>query len=154
MLDLKEKTVRGWFEKLPDDIKSSIQEEIPSDQEELAKLCTNITEASQAEWLDIIKNNFDLLNNMGRLRRIRLLAYISGQVYPYNVKVFHQIVNDEESTDDGKGGTGSIKQLFLEDIKALNEAIAIRIAHNSLDNTALEAIRTTSYEVSPSMEIK
>jgi hypothetical protein len=154
MLDLKENTVKQWLNKLPDDIKENISEDIPSDLDGMQSFCEKLENSTQAEWLEVIKNNFSMLTSMGRVRRLRLLSHISGQVYPYNVKVFHQIVNNEEEIDDESGGSQTIKELFLEDIKALNEAIAARVASHSLDNSALEAIRTTSYEVTPSMEIK
>lgn len=148
MFDLKEKTLKAWYDKLPLDVKTNLGSEITTDPAGLDEFCKRLSETSQSEWKSVIKDNLGLLSEIGRLRRVRLLSYISGQVYPYNVKVFHQIVNDDEDSGDGQT---TIKQLFLEDIKALNEALAERIAKNSLDKTALDAIRTSSYEVQPTI---
>ena len=150
MFNLQESEIKKWHSKLPKDIKENLGSEISSDPDGLDAFCLKLKESSQSEWRSILKANLSLLEDIGRLRRVRLLSYISSQVYPYNVKVFHQIVNDDEDSGDGKS---SIKQLFIEDIKALNEAIAERVAKNSFDTVALDAIRSTSYEIQPGMGI-
>ena len=92
MFNLQEEEIKKWYSKLPSDIKSNLGSDISTDPEGLNEFCSKLKSSSQSEWKTIIKENLSLLESLGRLRRVRLLSYISSQVYPYNVKVFHQIV--------------------------------------------------------------
>ena len=96
MLNLTKLQVEKWFNTLPEDIKSSIKEDMSDDSDDLKGFCAKIEEAAPHEWNKIIQENKNLVFQIGRMRRLRLLAHISAKVYPYNVKVFHQIVNDDE----------------------------------------------------------
>lgn len=151
MLNLTKAQVEKWYNTLPEDIKSSIKEDVSEDNDQTKDFCNKIEEAAPHEWSKIIKDHKDLIFQIGRMRRLRLMAHISAKVYPYNVKVFHQIVSDDE--DESGSGEKSIKQLLLEDIKLLNQALSKRIVNKSLDDVALNALKASSFEVEPKMGI-
>lgn len=151
MFDLSHEKVKIWFSVLPDDVQDAIKEKIPEDSEEIINFTKEFNQLAVNDWAKFVTSNVDVLESMGRLRRIRLLSHIAGKTYPFNIKVYQQIVEDEgeEEGGMGKGGSKSTKVLFIEDIRALNEAISARIAKANMDTVALEALKAAAFEVQP-----
>jgi uncharacterized secreted protein with C-terminal beta-propeller domain len=145
MLDLSSKTLSAWLESLPDDIREAIESDIPEDSDAIGSFSKEIEEADASDLKEILEDNEELLESLGRAARIRLASHISNRVYPYQVRIFHEIMNEADDEDEA-GGKSKIQQLFLEDLKALNEAIAARVYSNSMDAEALEALRAAAYE--------
>lgn len=149
MLDLSSKTLTAWLDSLPDDIREAIASDIPADSDIIKSFSTSIEEADAGDIKEILESHEDVIEALGRSGRIRLASHISNRVYPYQVRIFHEIMNETDDDDDETGGKSKVQQLFLEDLRALNDAIAARVYSNSMDAEALEALRATAYETEP-----
>ena len=152
MFELSQEKVKSWFSVLPEDVQDAIKEVIPEDTDEISKFVQKLNELEVNDWAQHITSNVPLLEEMGRVRRIKLLSHVAGKTYPFNIKVYQQIVDDEgdnEGAGTTSGGTKSTKVLFIEDIRALNEALAVRVAKNNMDAVALDALKAAAFEVEP-----
>jgi hypothetical protein len=143
MVDLSENGLKSWFDKLPEDFQDSIASEIPKNVEGVEPFAKIISEAEPAQFIEILNKSTDVIESIGRIGRIRLLSFICDKVYPFQAKVFHQILDEEE---DSSGGSTSIKTLFIEDIKAFNEAVSKRVYKSNIDNVALKALQEAAFE--------
>ena len=150
MFELTQNKTKQWFAVLPEDVKTAIKDEILADTEEQINFVKELNQLDTKNWANHLSSNISVLVDMGRVRRIRLLSHIAGKTYPYNINTYKSIVENEDETD---GGDTTVKILFLEDIKALNEAIAKRVANNTLDNVALEALKSAAFEIEPAASI-
>lgn len=146
MIDLRDAYIKEWLSLLPEDVKSSLPDDLESEPDGMQAFCMELESSSQMDYPKVILKNSEIIEKMGRTRRIRLLSWVSGKVYPYNVKVFKAITESDE--DDGESAS-SIKILFLEDIKAINDAIADRLSAKVLNKQAFEVIRSAAFEVNP-----
>lgn len=146
MVDLTKKGLTSWFERLPEDIRDSISSEIPDIPETVPQFCEKLTGAMPAEYKALVKEHEDLIVGLGRIGRIRLLSFLCANVYPFQAKIFHEIVHgsDDEGSEDG--GSSKVQVLFIEDIKAFNDAIASRVFKSNTDSLALRALQEAAYE--------
>lgn len=142
MLDLSNATLQAWQAKLPEDIRDAITADIPDDEPRFAALAEAINKAETSELIDVIPAHAEAIEALGRIGRMRLLSHIVTKVYPFQVRIFHELLNAE----DEEGGRSSTQILFIEDIKAFNEALAARIYTNNMDGLALEALQAAAYE--------
>lgn len=148
MLDLSSKTLTGWLESLPDDIKAAVESDLPDDDGSISAFAKLVHDADASDLKEILESHEEVIEQLGRAGRIRLASHISNRVYPYQVRIFHEIMNEVDDEDE-TGGKSKVQELFLEDLKALNEAIAARVYSNSLDAEALETLRAAAYETEP-----
>ena len=146
MLDLSSAGLKGWFEKLPKDVSEAIRDEFPTDSDELATLSASLGNATGEDLIELVKTNPDLIAAMGRPARIRVLAHVAKKVFPDHATLFHDMLNKD---DEESGGKSKTQILFLEDIRAFNDAIAARVYQSSMDATALEALRAAAFETEP-----
>jgi hypothetical protein len=142
MLDLSSATLQAWRAKLPEDIRTAIHADIPDDDAKFSALAEAINKAEISELLDVVPAHAEAIEALGRVGRMRLLSHIVTKVYPFQVRVFHELLNAE----DEEGGRSSTQILFIEDIKAFNDALAARLYTNSMDGLALEALQAAAYE--------
>lgn len=142
MLDLSNATLQAWKSKLPKDVRESIADEIPADDPKFAALAKAINDAETSDFIDLIPAHAEAIEALGRIGRMRLLSHIVTKVYPFQVRIFHELLNAE----DEEGGRSATQILFIEDIKAFNEALAARIYTNNMDGLALEALQAAAYE--------
>ncbi len=146
MLDLSEKGLKSWFERLPDDIQSSISDDIPADVEGAGPFAGLIREAEPAQYQELIEGHSELVEKLGRVGRVRLLSFICDRVFPFQTKIFHELLGEEDDEEGSKG----IRIMLIEDLKAFNEAIAARVYKSNMDNVALRALQEAAFEqVSP-----
>lgn len=145
MLDLQKDTLKAWQAKLPEDVRAAIADELPSDSEGIAAFVTALNNAEIADYAGLIETHADVMTALGRLGRLRLLSHIVARVYPFQVRVFHELLNAERDDEEG-GGRSATQILFVEDIKAFNEAIAARVYGQNMDGPALDALQEAAYE--------
>ena len=143
MLDLSENGLKSWFERLPEDIQSAIDDDSIKNIEGASALAGLIKEAEPAQYLDILNAQGDVLRSLGRIGRVRILSFICDRVYPFQTKTFHDILNADDEEGDG---SSSVRLMLIEDIKKFNEAIAARVYKSSLDNVALRALQEAAFE--------
>ena len=149
MISLDIGSLSQWYAKLPNDFQKAIKSDLPdTDNEELKGLVDKLAKTELADLKDLLDSSEGALKALGRIGRIRLLAAISGKTYPYQVKVFREIVEDTGS-EDGDGTHSESQVLFLEDIKAFNEAVAARVYTSSLDAVALSALNDAALDQEP-----
>lgn len=146
MLDLSSSGLKAWFSKLPKDVSDAIRDDFPTDSEELNRLGQGLADASGEDIISVVKENPELITSLGRPGRIRVLAHVAKKVFPDHVTLLHDLLNRE---DEEGGGKTKVQTLFLEDIKAFNDAIAARVYQSSMDATALEALRAAAFETEP-----
>jgi len=145
MLDLQNETLQAWKAKLPEDVRAAIADELPADSDEISGFVTALNNAEIAEYAELIEAHPEVVKALGRLGRIRLLSFIVAKVYPFQVRVFHELLNAERDDEEG-GGRSATQVLFIEDIKAFNEAIAARVYGQHMDGPALTALQEAAYE--------
>ncbi len=145
MLNLSQTALEAWYEKLPADVQEAISSDFPTDNDQLTAFASKLAETEPSDLPQFLNESAPQVEELGRIGRIRLLSYISNKVYPYQVKTFHQIVNEDDET----GGKGKIQILFIEDLRALNEAVASRIFKNNMDMEAINALKEAAYETEP-----
>lgn len=145
MLDLQKDTLKAWQAKLPEDVRAAIADELPSDSDSIAAFVTAMNGAEIAEYAELIEAHSEVMVALGRLGRIRLLSHIAAKVFPFQVRVFHELMNAEQDDEEG-GGRSATQILFVEDIKAFNEAIAARVYGQNMDGPALDALQEAAYE--------
>lgn len=145
MLDLQKDTLKAWLTKLPEDVRTAITDELPAEDDGIGVFVAAMNGAEIADYAEVIELHADAVTALGRPGRIRLLSHIVAKVYPFQVRVFHELLNAEQDDEEG-GGRSATQILFLEDIKAFNEAIAARVYGNNMDGPALQALQEAAYE--------
>jgi hypothetical protein len=142
MADLSKETMKRWRELLPADIQSAVPEDFTGDETAVYKLCETVRATDLRDMRKVVDAHASLIEGMGRARRIKFLAWLSHKSFPYRVDIFADVVSGE-----GEGGNGRpVSMLFIEDIKALNEAIAARLARDVVVEPNVEAIKMAAFE--------
>jgi len=150
MADISADTMKAWRALLPDDLKSVIPDDGGGDERRVADLCEALRGAPAAEWPGLVVQHAEAVREMGRARRIKFLAWVSNQTHRMNPRVFADIVSE----DDQAGGRSQTGVLFVEDIRALNEALARRVARRMGDKNTFEMIREASREIENEPEFR
>lgn len=139
----------SWRNKLPADFRSVIPEDF---EEESLKACEQavaiLMEAPPNQWKLLLADHHSALDGAGRAARIRLLAALSTKSEEKGVEFFWGLLDE----DQGSEGRSSTQVMLLEDIKALNEAIAARMGKKMALNDSLNALRAASLDVAASPE--
>ncbi|EPX84003.1 hypothetical protein [Salipiger mucosus] len=150
MISLDISSLAQWYAKLPNDFQKAIKSDLPDpDREDLKALSTKLAETELADLKTLLEGSTEELRALGRIGRIRLLAAITAKTYPYQVKVFKEITEAEDSEG---GGHSETQVLFIEDIKAFNEAVAARVYTSNLDSVALSALNDAAIDQAPDIE--
>jgi len=154
MADLMKDSIQAWLERLPEDVRSAIPDGAAGD-EDAAKAVTEGIKglATPEQVLEFVDGNGDSFVAMGRARRVRFLAWFASRTYPSRTESFVALT-DGEAGDGGQGGRGKVAPFFLEDVRALVEALGPRAARGIVDAAAIEAVAGAGYEVQSELEMR
>jgi len=153
MADLRKDTMEAWFERLPDDVRSALPDGTAG--AEAAGLA--VTEGLKGlktpeEILSYVAVNQDSFMDMGRARRVRFLAWLAKRTYPEKIGVLDVLT--DEGGDGGQGVMGKVAPVFLEDIRAIVEALGPRAARGIVDADTIAAVAGAGYELASELEMR
>jgi len=110
--------------------------------------------------LDFVGENADGFISVGRVGRLRFLAWVLSRKYGDIGDFMVALVSDRDpgEEDGGTEGTGDgrdrIAPFFYSDILALAEALGPRMAAQIVDAQTLDAVAGASLEVASEFEMK
>jgi hypothetical protein len=136
MIDLSEKSMASWMDKLPDDVRRVIQEG-DERQGEVANLSAALASATPVEVPDIIRAYPDEVRLLGRAGRLRLIGWLSGTAAGDLAPLFRRLLDEDE---EGEGGD-SVGIMLLEDIRAwVRLVLGPRVARNVVSEQTLDMV--------------
>lgn len=147
---LTKSELQAWFTLLPEDIQQAIEGDYPADDEQAKALAEAVLTADFTAIEIVLEANADAVAALGRIGRVRLLAYLSGQVLvnegeiSNRLRALHLLLNGEDET----GGKSATQIMLLEDIKAFNEAVSKRIYERTMDYDSIEIVKQATIDVS------
>ena len=124
MLQENSSQLKSWFGKLPDDLQAQLQDDFTDENPAFDAVAPKIAEADVPDFKTILEEQADLVEQMGRAARIRLLSHVVAKTYPHLVNEFRELIGENEGEGDGE--RTKIQVLFLEDIKVFKEIVAKR----------------------------
>lgn len=150
MLDLSDASIAAWKAKLPDDLRSALAAEGEDPPCGAGALAAALAEASPWQVPEVVRRHPAEARAFGRARRVRLMARMAGQARPDPASVLRRLTGEDLSGEAGAGsGAGSgggagnggdVGLLFLEDIRALAEALGPRLARRMASGPTVEAV--------------
>jgi len=151
---LKKETLAAWHGLLPQDVASFMEKPSDEGQDAADRIATGIGTLKDGKAvINFVKENGDSFIEMGRTRRVRFLAWLAARDYPDKKEVLSAI-SDGEGGGKGAGEAGVAAPYFLEDIRALVEALGPRAARLIVDAETLAAVKGAGYEVTSELEMR
>lgn len=121
--ELSEKSLSGWFSKLPEDVKFAISEgtsavAVPTGP---ALLIAAIQSSSVWSIPELVREHAVEVTSFGRSGRVRLMAWMATEAKDNPGPLFRRLVgeNEDDSGEDGGSTSDAIGLLFLEDLQAI-----------------------------------
>lgn len=152
MADLRKDSIEAWFGCLPDDVRSALPDGTDGDVEAAMAVTEGLKGLSSPEdILSFVAFNQDSFLSMGRARRVRFLAWLAKRTYPEKIGVI-DVLTDENG--DGQGVMGKVAPVFLEDIRAIVEALGPRAAKGIVDADTIAVIAGAGYELKSEMDMR
>lgn len=151
---MSQESVKAWYDLLPEDMASCMEE--PKAIDTAAEALTSEIEvlSSGADVLDFVEKKATLIMQLDRPRRLRFLAWIAGSDYPDWRKVIQALTKVDETAGGDAGGVGKVAPFFKSDIIALAASLGPRVANSIVDGATLNAIRGAGLEVSSELELR
>ncbi|MGY3581876.1 hypothetical protein ACVIGB_000053 [Bradyrhizobium sp. USDA 4341] len=142
MPDLGTPAMRRWFRNLPPDVSAVLTDDLGVCPEEAVRsLVDRLTAAPIEQAAEIIRQHDRVVADMGRARRVRLLAWLSKRITdPSHILAYEAIFDEEGGQGDGSSRPVSARLLY-EDVALLVEhCVAPRMSRHALDPAALEVV--------------
>lgn len=143
MPDLGTPAIRRWFRNLPPDVRAVLTDDFGACPDEAVRnLVDRLTAAPLEHAAAILRQHDSVVAEMGRARRVRLLAWLSKRIKdPAQIRAF-EAVFDEEGGQAGDGSSRPVSaRLLYEDVALLVEhSIAPRKSRRELDPASLEVV--------------
>lgn len=143
MLDLSEHAMAAWAAKLPDDVRAVISGGDEASPEGSGGLRAALASAPPSAVPGIVRGDADGARALGRAGRLRLMAWMAASEERPGA-VFSRLVGEGEGEgEDSEGAPGGdpVGILFLEDLKAIAEAVVgPRMSRRMVDDHTLGAV--------------
>jgi len=153
MADLRKETIDAWFGRLPADVRSAMPDGTAGEDPAGLAATEGLKGLSTPEdILTYVAGNQDLFLGMGRARRVRFLAWLTKRTYPEKIGVLEVLTDGGE--DGGQGVMGKVAPVFLEDIRAIVEALGPRAARGIVDADTIAAVAGAGYELASEMDMR
>ena len=154
MPDLSERSLSAWLAKLPEDLRLAISSDGEVASIGSGDLLASLNSVTPLEVPALVRLHSADTRSFGRARRIRLMAWMAkeaGEPAP----VFARLTEDETGDAEGStGGHADIGILFLEDIKALANALGPRIARRMASNATMAAVIQSAFNLESDVEFR
>jgi len=154
---LSKEALEAWRAILPDDVLTCIEEIDDSGQEAadyISKFLPDVKESD--EFFTLVATHREKFIEMGRVRRIRFLAWCSAQLYrnkEERQKVISKITEIGSGEEESGSGAQGVGILFLEDIKAFAAAMGPRAAALIVDENTLSTVAGVGFEMASDLEL-
>jgi hypothetical protein len=142
MLDLSDGSISKWMSKLPQDVLAALAEgdaPTPGGAPSLAAALGENVGAPQVP--DLLREHPDEARALGRVGRVRLMAWVADNSGDNPGPVFRRLVGEtaaDETGGSGSAGSDAVGTLFLEDIRAIARNVTgPRLAARMVDDSAL-----------------
>jgi hypothetical protein len=142
MPDLGTPAMRRWLRNLPEDVRGVIAEDFGVCPDEAVRsLVERLTAAPLEQAAGIIRQHDRVVADMGRARRMRLLAWLSKRINdPAQIRAYEAIFDEEGGGDEGSSRPVSARLLY-EDVALLVEhCVTPRMTRHALDPAALDVV--------------
>lgn len=160
MVRLDKDSMDKWTSLLPGDLKGAVDAQTECDGESLETVVTGLkglTEESGdskvEKVLDFVFREQDAFAKLDRARRVRFIAWVSGQPHSMSPKPLAILFDAErsyqsgEDEDGGDGGTmEKIAPVFLQDVREIMAALGPRATRSIVDSETLGAVTTAGFE--------
>jgi hypothetical protein len=145
MPDLGTQAIKRWFRNLPTDVRAVVPDDFGGDDVKIKVLVDRLTAAPLAQAASIIREYDLVVAAMGRPRRVRLLAWLSGRISDdAQIRDFDAIFDDAEGEGEGDARPVSGRLLY-EDLRLCNiHVIAARQARHAIDPTSIDLVTRSS----------
>lgn len=164
MVRLDKDSMDKWTTLLPGDIQGVVQENTDCDDKSLKVVRDGLGELSSLSGdgkvekvLDFVYRRQDEFANLDRARRIRFLAWMSGQPHSMSPKPLAVLfdssrkysanVEVDEEEGSGDGTMEKIAPVFLQDVVELMQALGPRAARSIFDGETLAIVTTAGFEM-------
>lgn len=129
---MSENSVAAWLAKLPEDIREALVSNDAPSSEGSGGLSRALSLAQAADLPEVVRSHAEDAAAFGRPRRVRLMAWLAGDALRRRenpLPAFRRLTGDETG-DGGEAGSAAdaVGILFLEDLRALADAVAPRLA--------------------------
>jgi hypothetical protein len=151
-----------WREVQPRDVSAVTEDPVSIDPTFVELVAKRLPTLKTAEAvLDFAGEHAEDFKNLGRVGRLRFLAWVLAQKYNdigafMGALVSDKLPGEEEDGGSVEGGDGrdKIAPFFYSDILAFAEALGPRIAAQIVDAQTLDAVAGASLEVASEFEMK
>ena len=156
MQALAKDSMEAWFGLLPDDVASCMEKPGPEGQAEADAIAAALPGLGNgAELVGYVSSNPQPFIEIGRARRIRILAWLAAGDYPDKAAALQALAGEDGSGEGGSAaGTEKVAPYFKEDIRAFVEALGPRAARGIVDAATLAAVTGAGFEVAGELEMR
>ena len=140
MEKLSNDSLKRWLEKCPEDVRAFVLLGGESNSTNTGELLAALAVATPPQVPGLLRTDPDACMALGRIGRIRLLAWVSAQAGSQGGALVREIVGEDTEQDGGSGSAGSdtVALLFLEDFKEFARAVVgPRTANRMIDSQTL-----------------
>lgn len=157
MPDLSETAISGWLSTLPPDFRGALhQADLPS-SEGSGELSRAIASAGSAELPVLVRAHADDVAAFGRPRRVRLMAWLRRDTIRRGENPTEAMLRltGEEAAEGGEdGGVDAVGLLFLEDLRALAEVVAVRMGQRIAAQPSIEQAAEAAFVLESDMAFR
>lgn len=141
MPDLGAPGIRRWFRNLPSDVRAVLSDDFGSCSDEAVRgLVDRLTAAPLEQAASIIHQHDRLISDMGRVRRVKLLAWLAKRIMDPSQVVSWDAIFDEEGSSEGSSRPVSARLLYEDVMLLVTHSLAARKSRQALDPAALEVV--------------
>lgn len=144
MPDLSETAITAWLARLPDDVRGALVLAEAPFSEGSGGLSRAVAAAKAADLPDVVRLHPEDVVAFGRPRRVRLMAWLAKDMIRRGenpIPAFRRLSGEEGGQGDGGdqgAGADAVGLLFLEDLRALADAVAPRLGRRIASQPSIE----------------
>jgi hypothetical protein len=139
MPELTEKALTAWYSKLPLDVQQVIAEGDEPDPAEAADLSVILAGLEPALVPALLCARAAQVKGLGRIGRLRLLAWLVAEDGRAFLALFRERPVDESGEGGSDGGSDILRALIAEDLQALARImVGPRIARLTVDDQSMD----------------